>query len=145
MGSDGSKFEFNFFQIQPNSLRMYTLGRISKADYGLTCHRCIRHAILSTINCILNTYKLSYHLISFLQYKNFSYLDKISLERCIEAIYIAQMNSSVIFQSDSQPVAAALFSNLSLLNHSCTPNIRIEHNGVHVKVRVSKRIGLVQW
>ena len=47
------------------------------------------------------------------------------------------MNSSVIFQLESQPVAAALFSNLSLLNHSCTPNIRIEHDGVHVKVRVS--------
>ena len=47
------------------------------------------------------------------------------------------MNSSVIFQSDSQPVAAALFSNLSLLNHSCKPDIRIEHDGVFVKVRVS--------
>ena len=50
------------------------------------------------------------------------------------------MNSSVIFQSDSQPVAAALFSNLSLLNHSCKPNIRIEHDGVYVKVRVSHKL-----
>ena len=64
-------------------------------------------------------------------------MDKTSLARCIETIYIAQMNSSVIFQSDSQPVAAALFSNLSLLNHSCEPNIRIEHDGVYVKVWVS--------
>ena len=52
------------------------------------------------------------------------------------------MNSSVIFQSESQPVAAALFSNLSLLNHSCKPNIRIEHDGVYVKVWVSH---LVTW
>ena len=64
-------------------------------------------------------------------------MDETSLERCIETIYIAQMNSSVIFQSDSQPVAAALFSNLSLLNHSCEPNIRMEHDGVYVKVWVS--------
>ena len=35
MGTSGTKFEYNFFQIQPNSLRMYTLERISKIDYGL--------------------------------------------------------------------------------------------------------------
>ena len=33
MGKSGTKFEYNFFQIQPNSVRMYTLERISKIDY----------------------------------------------------------------------------------------------------------------
>ena len=35
MGINGTKFEFNFFQIQPNSLRMYTLECISIDDYSL--------------------------------------------------------------------------------------------------------------
>ena len=50
------------------------------------------------------------------------------LEQCTSLLYIVQMNSSAIFDPDTgQPVAAALFSNLSLLNHSCAPNISLEH------------------
>ena len=41
IGSNGTKFEFNFYQIQPNSLRMYTLECISIGDYSLkgSCRR----------------------------------------------------------------------------------------------------------
>ena len=63
MGTSGTKFDYNFFQIQPNSLRMYTLERISKIDYGLypiyshvyTRSFLSRSTILDTINFILNT------------------------------------------------------------------------------------------
>ena len=49
------------------------------------------------------------------------------LKECIDILYIIQMNSSAIFNTEGEPIAAALFSNLSLLNHSCEPNILIEH------------------
>jgi len=49
------------------------------------------------------------------------------------------MNSSAIF-NDDEPIGAGLFSNLSLLNHSCCPNINIKHQGNVVQVKANKNI-----
>ena len=54
-------------------------------------------------------------------------ITEAKLKECIDILYIIQMNSSAIFNTEGEPIAAALFSNLSLLNHSCEPNILIEH------------------
>lgn len=78
--------------------------------------------------------RINYAVLAWLLLK-FHYRNQVEclitvemLDKCTSLLYIVQMNSSAIFDAETgQPVAAALFSNLSLLNHSCAPNISLEH------------------
>lgn len=49
-------------------------------------------------------------------------VNAVTLKRCIEMIVICQTNASLI-ESDQVPVASAIFTRLSLMNHSCTSNV----------------------